>query len=61
MNGCTRMSRIRFLFYYRLLLVTVVTVTWVTKNSLEMITDAYRIIIKESDIEHGGSIFHGCV
>ncbi len=50
-----------FLILLPTILVTVVTVTWVTKNSLEMITDAYRIIIKESDIEHGGSIFHGCV
>lgn len=50
-----------FLILLPTFLVTVVTVTWVTKNSLEMITDAYRIIIKESDIEHGGSVFHGCV
>jgi len=50
-----------FLILLPTILVTVVTVTWVTKNSLEMITDAYRIIIKESDIEHGGSVFHGCV
>lgn len=50
-----------FLILLPTLLVAVVTVTWVTKNGLEMITDAYRIIIKESDIEHGRSIFHGCV
>lgn len=50
-----------FLILLPTFLVAVVTVTWVTKNSLEMITDAYRIIIKESDIEHGGSVFHGCV
>ena len=50
-----------FLILLSTFLVAVATVTWVTKNGLEMITDAYRIIIKESDIEHGGSIFHGCV